>query len=82
MEVGLVVVEEDQRRGPDAATWREISEPIEPPAPVISTRRPSSMRARVEVGDDLLAPEQVLDPQVADVTHRRRRRWRSSWTGG
>ncbi len=54
--------------GPKPATWRAISEPIEPPAPVISTRRPCEQAAhRVEVGLDLLAAEQVVDAEVADV---------------
>ena len=69
--------------GSNSATWRAISEPIEPPAPVTRTRRPRSSRPhRVEVGLDLLAPEQVLDPQVADVARRDPCRRRARCTDG
>ena len=57
--------------GSNSATCRAISEPIDPPAPVIITRRPVEQPTdRLEVGLHLLSPEQVLDPQVADVAGR------------
>ena len=34
------MVDEDDAPGPSAATWRQSSEPIEPPAPVTSTVAP------------------------------------------
>ena len=55
------------RAGWHAATCRAISEPIEPPAPVMRTRRPLEQGAhRGQVGGDLGAAEQVVDAQVAE----------------
>ena len=52
--------------GPKPATWRQISEPMEPPAPVTSTRvtfeRPANP---LEVGRDRGAPQEVLDAWLA-----------------
>ena len=54
--------------GPNAATWRLISEPIEPPAPVMSTRLSADQLGDGgEVGDHLFAPEQIVDPDLAHV---------------
>ena len=41
VQVGLVVIEEHQARGENAATCRAISDPIHPPPPVTSTRLPA-----------------------------------------
>ena len=59
------------RSGPRAATWRAISEPIEPPAPVMSTRRHRRRRGRVHIDARLGPAEQVLDAQVAHAADRR-----------
>ena len=68
VEVRLVVVEQHQRSGPNSATWRAISEPIHPPPPVTSTRRPcEELPHRLEVDGDLLAAEEVLDVEVAHL---------------
>ena len=60
--------EQEPRRSRNAATWRQISEPIEPPAPVTSTTRPSrssAMRPVVE-GSTGARRKQVLDGHGAD----------------
>ena len=52
--------------GRSSATCRAISEPIEPPAPVMRTRRPRTARG-LEVGLDLGAADRSTRFHVTDV---------------
>ena len=62
----LGVVEQDQPPGRNARTWRQISEPMLPAAPVTRTTRPWRKPAdRLAVELDRLAAEQVMDVDVA-----------------
>ena len=54
--------------GSNSATWRAISEPIQPPPPVTRTRRPRQEAAhRLEVDAHRLATQEVLDVELTDV---------------
>ena len=71
VEVGLVVVDEDERAGPQV---RHLAGDLG--ADRAARTRDEDAAAlqqaayRIEVGRDLLAAEEVFDPQVADVAHR------------
>ena len=63
----LSMPEEHQVCGWPCAIWRHNSKPIDPPAPVTSTRRSRHEPARVGAAHDWSASQQIRDIDVAET---------------